>query len=162
MGAADIRLVRVPAADKDALWAVMADYLTEHARRVEPDRDYEPGGYPHFDAYWSEPERHPYWIEQGDQRAGFVLVSPHSPSELGTDHSISEFCILPPWRRSGVGLAAAKAALSAHPGLWELQVYRGNPDGMPFWPKAIAAAAARELELIERDDRVIYRFRIEP
>jgi hypothetical protein len=31
---------------------------------------------------------------------------------------------------------------------------------MPFWPKAIAAAGATELELIEHEDRMIYRFQI--
>jgi len=32
---------------------------------------------------------------------------------------------------------------------------------MPFWPGAIAAAAATDLQQVEGDDRVIYRFRIE-
>ena len=77
---------------------------------------------------------------------------------LGTDRpGIAEFCILPTARRGGVGMAAAVAALQAQPGQWELQVYRGSPDGMPFWPKAIAAAGATDLELIEHDDRLVYR-----
>lgn len=156
----DVQLRPVPIDDKAALWALMTDYLIEHTARVEAGRNYDPSGYPYFDAYWTERARRPYWIEAAGERAGFVLVSPYSPSELGTDHSISEFCVLAPWRRGGVGLAAARATLLAHPGQWELQVYRANPDGMPFWPRAIAAAGARDLQLIEHDDRLIHRFRI--
>jgi predicted acetyltransferase len=159
---ANVQLRPVPFGDKAALWTMLTDYLVEHTARVEPGRDYDPSGYPYFDDYWTNPARHPYWIEVNGERAGFVLVSPYSPSELGTDHSISEFCVLPTARRGGVGLAAARAAFLAHPGQWELQVYRANPDGMPFWPKAIAAAAAHDLQQIERDDRLIYRFRIGP
>jgi predicted acetyltransferase len=158
---ADIQLRPVPIGDKAALWSLMTDYLVEHTARVEPGRDYDPAGYPYFDDYWTDPARWPYWIELAGERAGFVLVSPYSPSGLGTDHSISEFCVLAPWRRGGVGLASARATLWAHPGQWELQVYRANPDGMPFWPGAIAAAAATDLQQVEGDDRVIYRFRIE-
>ena len=69
--------------------------------------------------------------------------------------------MLSPWRRGGVGLAAARATFLAHPGPWELQVYRANPDGLQFWPRAITAADARDLQLIERDDRVIHRFLID-
>lgn len=159
---ADVQLRPAPIDDKAMLWVLMSDYLIEHNARVEPGGDYDPAGYPYFGDYWTNPARRPYWIVLAGQRAGFVLVGPHSPSGLGTDHSISEFCVLTRWRRRGVGLAAARATLRAHPGQWELQVYRANPDGMPFWPKAIASADATDLQQVEGEDRVIFRFRIEP
>jgi predicted acetyltransferase len=158
---ADIRLAPAPESDMPALWTLLVAYLTEHTRRVEPERtDYDASAYPYFDSYWGESESRAYWIMRGGERAGFVLVNSYSPSGLGTDRSIAEFCILPAWRRRGVGLAAAQAVLEAHPGQWELQVYRGNPDGMPFWPEAIAAASPRDHSIIEHDDRLIHRFRI--
>ena len=161
MSAPDIRLEPAPESDKPALWALLVAYLTEHTRRVEPERvNYDASAYPYFDTYWNEGRRGAYWIVSGGERAGFVLINDYSPSGLGTDHAIAEFCILPNARRSGIGKAAAKAALQSQPGQWELQVYRANPDGMPFWPRAIAAAGATGLELIEHDDRMIYRFRI--
>jgi predicted acetyltransferase len=158
----DVRLELASARDKPALWELLVAYLTEHTRRVEPDRtDYDASAYPYFDSYWDESGARAYWIVRDGARVGFVLVNSYSPSGRGTDRSIAEFCVLPGGRRGGAGLAAAKAALQAQPGQWELQVYRGNPDGFPFWPKAIAAAGATDLELIEHDDRLIYRFRIE-
>jgi predicted acetyltransferase len=157
----DVRLELAPERDKPVLWDLLVAYLTEHTRRVEPERtDYDASAYPYFDSYWDGGEARPYWILADGERAGFVLVNSYSPSGLGTDRSIAEFSILPTARRGGIGRAAAVAALRAQPGQWELQVYRGNPDGMPFWPRAIAAAGATDLELIEHDDRQIYRFRI--
>jgi predicted acetyltransferase len=162
VSAPGVRLEPAPERDKPVLWALLTAYLTEHTRRVEPDRvDYDASAYPYFDTYWSEPEARAYWVMRGGERAGFVFINSYSPSGLGTDCSIAEFCILPGARRSGVGIEAARAALRSQPGQWELQVYRANPDGMPFWPRAIAAAGATDLQTIAYDDRLIYRFRID-
>jgi predicted acetyltransferase len=156
MSAPAVRLKPVALADKAALWDMMADYLIEHARKVAPEDGDDPLDYPYFDPYWTEPERHPYWIVARGERAGFVLVNAWSPSGLGVQHAIAEFCVTAPWRRGGVGTAAARLAFAAHPGQWELQVYRANPEGLAFWPRAIAGAA--DWTVIERDDRRIHRF----
>jgi predicted acetyltransferase len=158
MTAPAIRLAPVALADKPALWEMMTGYLIEHARKVDPAGVYDPLDEPYFPLYWSEPDRRPYWIEHEGARAGFVLVNAWSPSGLGVQHSISEFFVDARWRRRGVGLAAAGLAFAAHPGQWELQVYRANDEGLPFWPRAIAAAGARDWTVIERDDRLIHRF----
>ncbi len=74
------------------------------------------------------------------------------------EHAVAEFCVVPPRRRGGIGREAARLVFAAHPGLWELQVYRANREGLAFWPRAIAAAGARDWTPIQRDDRVIHRF----
>jgi predicted acetyltransferase len=158
---AAVRLTPVALADKPALWAMMAGYLVEHARKVDPVGEHDPLEAPFFDLYWREPQRRPYWIEDDGGRAGFVLVNAWSPSGLGADHAIAEFFVDAARRRSGLGQAAALAAFAAHPGLWELQVYRANDEGMGFWPRAIAAAGARRWQVIERGERVIHRFVVE-
>ena len=132
MTAPGVRLERADERDKPVLWDLLTAYLIEHTQRVEPGRQYQPGGYPYFDSYWSEPEGRAYWIMRDGQRAGFALVNSYSPSGRGVDRSIAEFCVLPGHRRGGAGLAAAVAVLRAQPGLWEVQVYRANPDGAPF------------------------------
>jgi predicted acetyltransferase len=161
MTASAVRLKPVALADKPALWDMMTGYLIEHARKVDPAGVYDPLDAPYFDLYWVEASRRPYWIDHEGERAGFVLVNEWSPSGLGTQHSIAEFNISPLSRRRGLGLAATLAAFRAHPGQWELQVYRANPEGMAFWPRAISAARASAWETLERDDRVIHRFVIE-
>jgi predicted acetyltransferase len=161
MTAPAVRLEPVSLADKPALWDMMAPYLIEHADKVDPAREHgDPLQYDYFDVYWTEPERHPYWIVAAGERAGFVLVNAWSPSGRGTQHSIGEFCVTPAARRGGLGGAAVRLALASAPGLWELQVYRANPEGMAFWPRAIAAAGAADWEVIESEDRVIHRFTI--
>lgn len=89
-----------------------------------------------------------------------MLINRYSPSGQGVDHAISEFCVLPGSRRRRVGTAAVEAALSAYPGQWELQVHHVNTLGMGFWPRALAAARVEAWEQIEREDRVIHRFRV--
>ncbi|HEX3916781.1 MAG TPA: GNAT family N-acetyltransferase [Caulobacteraceae bacterium] len=159
MTAPAVRLEPVSLADKPALWDMMSPYLIEHADKVDPRREHgDPLQSDYFDAYWTEPERRPYWIVAAGERAGFVLVNAWSPSGRGTQHSIGEFCVTPAARRRGLGREAARLALASAPGLWELQVYRANPEGMAFWPRAIAAAGGADWEIIESDDRVIHRF----
>jgi predicted acetyltransferase len=158
MSAPAVGLAPVALADKAALWDMMAAYLVEHARKVDPAGVYDPLDEPYFPLYWTEPERRPYWILAGGERAGFVLVNAWSPSGLGVQHSIAEFCVTAPWRQGGIGTAAARLAFAAHPGQWELQVYRANPEGLAFWPRAIAGAG--DWTVIEREDRLIHRFLI--
>ena len=155
-----VRLDPVPLKDKAALKAFLEPYLIAHADLVDPDRKYgDPAAYEYFDLYWVEPERAPFWIIADGQPAGFVLVNAWSPSGRGTQRSIAEFYVRPDLRRRSLGLAAALAAFATHDGLWELQVYRANPGGMAFWPRAIEAAGARDWEVTQGEDRVIHRFR---
>jgi predicted acetyltransferase len=155
-----VRLNPVPLVDKAALKAFLDPYLIAHADLADPERRYgDPTAYEYFDLYWVEPDRSPYWVIADGQPSGFVMVNAWSPSGLGTERAIAEFYVRPELRRRGLGRAAALAAFATHAGLWELQVYRANPLGMAFWPRAIAAAGARDWETIEHEDRVIHRFR---
>lgn len=156
-----VALQPVTFAEKPQLRAMFDPYLIAHARLVDPDgATGDPTDYRHFDAYWTEPERRPYWIMADGVRAGFVLINTHSPSGLGTDHSVAEFSVVPERRRGGLGRAAARAALATAAGWWELQVYRANPDGMAFWPRAIGDAHPSTWDEIDLGDRVVHRFRL--
>lgn len=156
----DVRLQPVGLSEKAALKAVMDPYLVAHADRVDPDRVHgDPTDYAYFDRYWLEPERRPYWIVADGARAGFMLVNAHSPSGLGCDHGVAEFHVDPAKRRGGIGLAALKAACADHPGAWELQVYKANPEGMGFWPRAVAACAVGAPETVNLGPSIAFRFR---
>lgn len=134
-------------------------YLIDHADLVDPARVHgDPTDQPYFDLYWVEPERAPLWILADGRRAGFVLLNAYSPSGRGTERAISEFCVLPAFRRAGIGAAAAALSLATHHGQWELQVHHANPLGVGFWPRALAAAGIGDWELIETPDSVVYRF----
>lgn len=156
---AEVRLARVGQDEKSDLRGLLDPYLIAHADVVDPQRRHgDPTDYPHFDAYWTQTERRAFWILADELRAGFVMLNRFSPSGLGCDAAVAEFCVLPPWRRIGVGLAAAKAAFALTSGVWELQVYRATAPALAFWPRAIAAAGARQAREISRVDRVVHRF----
>lgn len=154
-----VTLSPVSVGDKSALRTMFDAYLIELAAMVDPRRlQGDPTDYGYFDAYWQEAARRPFWILDDGARAGFLLINAYSPSGLGCDQAIAEFCIAPEHRRAGLGMAAAKAAFGRATGRWELQVFRANPGGMAFWPRAIAQVAPFAWEVLEQPDRVIHRF----
>lgn len=145
-------------AEKPVLAAMLSAYLAELGQYGEVD-----AGYPYFDAYWQEPEsRWPYLVTLDGEPCGFALVNRWSVSGLGMDFSVAEFYVAPDARRGGVGCEAAGRVLSARPGLWELGVLAGNEPALTFWPRAIAQTGAGAPERIEKQDEVIFRFRILP
>jgi predicted acetyltransferase len=73
---------------------------------------------------------------------------------------MAEFHTVPDGRGHGTGRDAVKVILLAHPGMWELSVMSLNVSAQRFWPKAIEAAQAEQLERMEQDGETIYRFRI--
>jgi predicted acetyltransferase len=157
----DVRLAPIARADRAELVAPLEPYLIAHADAVDPQRLHgDPTDYPRLDLYWTEPERRPLWILADGARAGFALVNAWSPSGLGTDHAIAEFCVVPGRRRAGVGRAAAQQVFRSAPGWWELQVFRATPPAMAFWPGVIAATSPATWEQIDCKDRVIHRFRL--
>jgi predicted acetyltransferase len=157
-----VEVRRVAISQKAELRRLLDPYLTAHADLVDPERHHgDPTDYPHFDAYWTEPERRPFWIVAGGQTAGFALVNRYAPSGLDCDAAVAEFCILPPWRRAGIGLAAARAVFATTPGQWELQVYEATAPALAFWPRAIAAAGARDATQVFLEHRRIHRFRVD-
>src|SRR5262249_43623401 len=101
----DVRLAPAGIGDKSVVHRLLEFNAYEFSRFNGADVDRHPSfGYRHLDHYWTEPDRHPYLIEVGTQLAGVVLV------RSGTPHSMAEFLVLPKYRRSGVGGAAARAA----------------------------------------------------
>jgi predicted acetyltransferase len=117
-------------------------------------------GYPYFDGYWRDQSRWPYSICEGGQLVGFAFVNGVSLSGKATDFSLAEFYIVPKARGRGIGRDAADIILSAHRGIWELRVMRLNTPAQKFWPSAIEATQAREIERINSNGDTIYRFRI--
>lgn len=70
-------------------------YLAEFTRfnneDISKDGFFE---YPYFDVYWTEKDRHPYFIKKQDIIIGFCLVNTYT-EELKSGYSIAEFYILP-------------------------------------------------------------------
>jgi len=110
--------------DRDQLGRLLADYLFEFDGRTDP--------YPYFDAYWREPERLPFLIDDAGEVVGLCLIRVR---DGGWD--IAEFSVTPDRRRNGVGRAAveAVAAPARADGASHLQakVHSDNRGALPFW-----------------------------
>ncbi len=110
--------------DRDVLARLLAAYLFEFDGRTEP--------YPHFDAYWSEPERLPFLVELEGESVGFCLIRVR---EDGWD--IAEFSVVPTERRTGIGRSAVEAlavrARAAGAGYLEAKVHPDNLEALAFW-----------------------------
>lgn len=74
--------------------------------------------YSYLDNYWSEPRHEALLIRADGRLAGFCLVNDHSHCGLPLDFQIAEFFVARKHRRSGIGQAAALAAIGARPGQW--------------------------------------------
>lgn len=125
-----IRQVGLP--DRVLLRRLLDDYLHDLSAFGPVD-----AVYPYFDLYFEDADRWAYVIEvrpAGVSRpVGFALVNRHSCSGLPIDHAVAEFCVLPAFRRTGLGQRAALRLLALHPGLWELGVSARNVAAWSFW-----------------------------
>ncbi|MFB9951980.1 GNAT family N-acetyltransferase [Rhizobium puerariae] len=144
------------AGDRPYLRDLLSRHLEELSRYGNVDLNYR-----YFDAYWKEPEgRWPYLIRENSRPTGFAFVNTWSPSGRGTDFSIAEFYVVPDARMRGIGRGAARALLRTRSGIWEVNVMTLNATAQKFWPRALDAAGAKDMERIEVDRETVYRFRI--
>lgn len=108
--------------------------------------------YSYLDNYWSEPRHEALLIRADGRLAGFCLVNDHSHCGLPLDFQIAEFFVARKHRRSGIGQAAALAAIGARPGQWEIAVARRNLGAQPFWRRVAALVAGEAVEALDQDD----------
>ena len=110
--------------DRELLRQLLFDYLLEFDGRTDP--------YPYLDAYWVEPDRLPFLIEDDGEVAGLCLVRVRDGG-----WSIAEFYVVPERRLGGVGRAAVDevAALGRSAGAAHLEakVHLANQRALPFW-----------------------------
>lgn len=92
----------------------------------DPAGCYTPGRLP---SYFDDADRCGYLLTSGSQLAGFAFV-------IGTKSEpriMGDFFVVRALRRGGVGRAAARAVLAAHPGDWEVPFQEVNAGAARFW-----------------------------
>lgn len=98
-------------------------------------------GYDHFDCYWTEDGRHPFFVKADGKLAGFVMVCNYMEIFPDAQYSMGEFFVLYKYRRLGVGSFAASTVFERFPGVWELKCHPKNRASVLFWDKIIHANA---------------------
>lgn len=126
----DIKLKLVEKEKKNILKNLIEEYQKEILKQdsVEP--------YKYLDSYWEKIDSYPYFIEDGENILGFVLVNSHTVIEEKAK-SISEFYIKKEFRKKGVGKRAAFEIFKLFPGKWEIRQIRENTPAQKFWRKII-------------------------
>jgi predicted acetyltransferase len=156
MRTAEIHLRAATASDRVTLRALLDAYLGELQAFALVD-----ASYPYFQSYFENAGRFAYLVEatiDGQPTlAGFALINRHAPSGAPVDHAMAEFCILPAFRKTGMGQRGAEMLFARHPGCWELSVVTANAGAWSFWQRVTEAFPDRQV--LERDDVRILRFR---
>jgi predicted acetyltransferase len=130
--------VPVPLGDKASLAAMMRDYIAAMAEvipGIRPDMHY-----PEFDLYFAGTGRHsPFWLKANQENAGFALLS-----RQGDRTDMEEFFVAAPYRRRGIGLAAARRLILRFPGVWQITQRETNAPAIAFWHRVLDGFVAYE------------------
>jgi len=120
-----------------------------------------------LEPYWSDPQRRALLICADGRPVGFALIK--RGSELAGDleaMDLAEFFVLRPYRRAGVGAAAATATWDRYPGRWLVRVQAHHTAALAFWERVIGQYTGGHFvtDTVHQGDRdpprdwVIYRF----
>jgi len=120
-----IELKSVEIKDKSVLSEMILEYETEMMGR-------NVGEYKYLDSYFEKTDRYPYFIKIDNKIAGFVLVNSYLIL-ANEGKTISEFYIIPEYRKSGIGKVAAIMTLDKFRGNWEIRQIRANQKACSFW-----------------------------
>lgn len=90
-----------------------------------------------IERFWSGADRSAYLIRVDGQLGGFVLLREGSYYGGPGTREVSEFFILRPHRRRGIGERAAVSLFDRFPGRWEVRVLAENIAAREFWRAVI-------------------------
>jgi predicted acetyltransferase len=140
----------IPQSGKTRVRQMLDEYLAELSAFGEVNPQY-----PYFECYWREPdERWPYFIRRDGSTVGFAFVRRMEDGRF----SMAEFYVAASARGQGAALEAAVELIGGRPGGWELTIFERNLPAQRFWPKAIAAAGATNVERTRERGEIVYRF----
>ena len=135
----NIEIIPVEEVQRSVLRQLMELYDHDFSEYTEDDvNEYGYYGYSYLDRYWTEDNRHPFFIKVDGKYAGFVLVGMFCKyTNSGKAHSIDEFFVMRKYRRKNIGNFAAKYIFNLFKGEWEVRVLNVNKPALPFWHKVI-------------------------
>lgn len=110
-----------------------------------------PRKYPHFESYWSDPARYPFFIRSAGRVAGFALVR---RLNAGNKFEMAEFYVAPEFRRVGIGRAAAQALFAKFPARWTVSVLDSNTVGGLFWSQVVPSKTPGQI----KNGRTVFSF----
>jgi predicted acetyltransferase len=135
---------------KDTIFNLIQGYLTELSGFPDEHPDYKDENgiylYPYLDAYWEEDSRFPYLLFSDSALAGFALVR-----REGDHWEMSEYYVIPEFKRRGLAEACAKAIFQKHTGKWRIGFNKHNQPSRSLWYKLADNLASVDVEKGEAD-----------
>jgi predicted acetyltransferase len=127
-----VEVVDAALADKPVVRQLLELYQYDFSEFVDADVD-DQGfyRYRYLDNYWTDSDREPLLFKVDSHWAGFALV------RRGAPHDMAEFFVMRKYRRSGIGITAARAVFERFPGAWQVRQMASNPASTIFWRRAI-------------------------
>jgi len=155
-----LELIHVKENDKSILKKLLELYDSEpndYEEKEECKR--EPYEYKYLEHYFSQKNWWAYFIMANDDYAGFVMINPMAEvSDAETDYSISEFFVMPKYRRTGVGRFAVYKTLDTHKGKWQLTRDPRDKNSVSFWNKIIDEYTNGNFEVKESCQSVTFTY----
>ncbi|MBK8023845.1 MAG: GNAT family N-acetyltransferase [Chloroflexi bacterium] len=120
-----------------------------------------PGGWPlrrkRSDDCWEPGCRRIFAIRVDGAWAGFIIVDLDLPDgDNPPVNEMSEFFVMPPYRRQGVGETAARWAFDQFPGRWEVAIVDSNAEALVFWRRVLARFPADPVAEVHRPEERDY------
>lgn len=135
----DIRLEEVKVDKKDVLYKLLQYSLFEEsATDLNEMNEIAEFEYKWFDNYFTDEDRFAYFIKSEDKILGFAMVNTYLENKKDIDgHSISEFMVIPKYRRKNVGKKVAIEVFNKFKGCWEVKPSFGSKSAYMFWENVI-------------------------
>ncbi len=131
-------LIKVEETQKSVLRQMLELYEYEFSEFNENDiNEYGFYGYRYFDHYWTDPERHAFFIKINGKYAGFVMVNNFCYVLKEKARSLAEFFVMRKYRRLGIGRSVASKIFDMFPGKWEVLQHGRNDLSKLFWNNVI-------------------------
>jgi len=131
----NLEIVATPEGDKSALWDMLQTYIAGMTAYVDVKPVNGLYAYEHFDKYWTDSDRFPFWAIHAGERVGFALVW------QDRDHGVfrmAEFYVRPQSRRLNLGTAFARDVIEQFPGQWKIRQIARNTPAVAFWRRTLA------------------------
>ena len=135
----EVELVKVDLKDKEILYRLLQYSLFEESEKdLNEMNDKAIYEYKYFDRYFIDENRFAYFIKEKDtvKLLGFAMINDYM-QKFDCGHSISEFLVIPKYRRNGIGKKVAFEIFDKFPGNWEVRPSYNSEKAYLFWKKTI-------------------------
>ena len=133
----DYKIIKADEKDKDKLYRLLQYALYDGSQYVDNHLNADcTFDYGWFDNYFTDKDRDAYFIKKDDEYIGMCMVNEYLQIN-NQGKCVSEFLILPKYRRNHIGKRVAYDIFEMYKGDWEVQPMENNPVAYTFWKNII-------------------------